>query len=88
MPTGLLTSGRHIIKGFLSSAAHLCEKLDMVVNGAEFWAVESDSAAGNSGPVCGALLNGGNLLTWLHVTTAHSPEAIMITAMIKYIEAH
>jgi hypothetical protein len=63
-------------------------KLDMVVNGADFWAAESDSAAGNSGPVSGALLNGGNLLTWLHVTTAHSPEAIMITAMIKYVEAH
>ncbi len=55
----------------------------MVVNGADFWAVQSDSAAGNSGPVSGALLTGGNLLTWLHVTTA-----IMITTMIEYVEAH
>lgn len=60
----------------------------MLVKGVAFWAVESDSAAGNSGPVSGALLNGANLLTWVHVTTAHKPEAIMIATRVKYVEAH
>ena len=54
----------------------------MLVKGTNFWAVESDLAASNSGPISGAVLNGANLLTWLHVTTAHKPEAIMIATTV------
>jgi len=57
------------------------------VTGADSYAVKSDSDAGNSGLVSGALLNGASLLTWLYVTTAHKQEAITIATMVKYVEA-